>query len=90
MFGKARNLILLSALFTFILLAMPSLQVASKSTSPQKFDYPAPRYAKIPDITTVDQLLPFVRRIVGRPMPYTGDQRPGYGIKGGEKTPVCH
>lgn len=52
---------------------------------PGKFEYPAPRYPKIPDITTVEQLLPYVRHIVGRPMPYTGDQRPGYGLKGGEK-----
>ncbi|MCS6805226.1 MAG: hypothetical protein RMM98_01660 [Acidobacteriota bacterium] len=48
-------------------------------------DYPAPRYQKIPDITTVEQLLPYVRHVVQRPMPYTGDQRPGYGLKGGEK-----
>jgi hypothetical protein len=50
-----------------------------------KFDYPAPRYPKIPDITTVEQLLPYVRRVVQRPMPYSGDQRPGYGLRGGEK-----
>lgn len=58
---------------------------AGKPPDVPKFDYPAPRYPKIPEITTVDQLLPYVRRIVGRPMPYTGDQRPGYGVKGGEK-----
>ncbi|HJP95684.1 MAG TPA: hypothetical protein VJ875_27295 [Pyrinomonadaceae bacterium] len=85
MFGNARNLILLSSLFALVLITTPLARVSSKSTPTQKFDYPAPRYAKIPDITTVDQLLPFVRRIVTRPMPYTGDQRPGYGIKGGEK-----
>src|SRR6266550_173928 len=85
MFGKARNLILLSALFIVIFLVASSPRVSSKSTPSRKLDYPAPRYAKIPDITSVEQLLPYVRRIVSRPMPYTGDQRPGYGIKGGEK-----
>src|ERR1051326_5866122 len=85
MFGNARNILLLSSLFALILIAIPLALVSSKSTPTQQLDYPAPRYAKIPDITTVDQLLPFVRRIVSRPMPYSGDQRPGYGIKGGEK-----
>ena len=50
MFGKARNLNLLSALFIAILLVAPSPRVSSKSTPSQKLDYPAPRYAKIPDI----------------------------------------
>jgi hypothetical protein len=85
MFAKARNATLFVVLFALILFASFSPTVANKCLPARKFDYPAPRYPKIPDITTVDQLLPYVRRVVGRPMPYTGDQRPGYGIKGGEK-----
>src|SRR6266542_2585297 len=85
MFKRVRNTILT------LLLLLPnlpgSLTYTSVSTAPKprNFDYPAPRYPKIPDITTVEQLLPYVRRVVSRPMPYTGDQRPGYAIKGGEK-----
>ncbi len=62
-----------------------STTAGSKPIASRKFEYASPRYPKIPNITTVDQLLPYVRRIVGRPMPYTGDQRPGYAVKGGEK-----
>ncbi|MBI3949891.1 MAG: hypothetical protein HY314_05495, partial [Acidobacteria bacterium] len=58
---------------------------AGQGPRPDKVEYPAPRYPKIPNITTVEQLLPYVRHIVERPMPYSGDQRSGYGIKGGEK-----
>src|SRR5437879_5592633 len=64
--------------------AMPSSATGNSFSSPA-FDYPAPRYPKIREINTVEQLLPYVRRIVQRPMPYTGDQRPGYAVKGGEK-----
>ncbi|MGA8430473.1 MAG: hypothetical protein WB729_11685 [Candidatus Sulfotelmatobacter sp.] len=47
--------------------------------------HPSPRYPEVPDVTELEQLLPYARHIAQRPMPYTGDQRPGYGIKGGEK-----
>ncbi|MBI2819325.1 MAG: hypothetical protein HYX73_05030 [Acidobacteria bacterium] len=47
--------------------------------------YPAPRYPKIPNITTVDQLLPYARFIVAKPGDKTVVMRPGYGIQGGER-----
>jgi hypothetical protein len=85
MVRKAYLFILLVVVSLFLSLpdALPSS--AGKEAKASKFDYPAPRYPKIPHITSVEQLLPNVRHIVKRPMPYTGDQRPGYGIKGGEK-----
>jgi hypothetical protein len=50
-----------------------------------KFAFPSPCYPEVPEIVAVSQLLPHARHIVERPMPYTGDQRPGYGVKGGER-----
>ncbi|MBI2819834.1 MAG: hypothetical protein HYX73_07630 [Acidobacteria bacterium] len=47
--------------------------------------YPAPRYPKIPDITTVDQLMPYARFIVSKAGDKTIVMRPGYGIQGGER-----
>ncbi|MBI4483898.1 MAG: hypothetical protein HY652_13560 [Acidobacteria bacterium] len=47
--------------------------------------YPKPRYPKIPKITDVEPLLENARIIASRPMPYSGDQFPGWEIKGGEK-----
>jgi hypothetical protein len=85
MSNKAHSLIVVSILLlASLMLARPS-STGSAARLSSKFDYPAPRYPQIPNIATVEQLLPYVRRIVERPMPYTGDQRPGYGIKGGEK-----
>ena len=83
---KPRVIVLVSLMMLSSILpgAIPS-SATGKSVAPPAFDYPAPRYPKIPNITTVEQLLPYVRRIVQRPMPYTGDQRPGYSLKGGEK-----
>ena len=51
--------------------------------TPPQGDYPAPRYPKIQKITSVEQLLPYVRHIIGR----EGAQHmnPGYAIKGGER-----
>jgi len=85
MFKEARVLLLIPIT---LLIFWPNVLPSHATEIPLKDDrqdYPAPRYPTIPNITTVDQLLPYVRRIVGRPMPYTGDQRPGYGLKGGEK-----
>ena len=62
-----------------------SATIPSKAEGPFKLVHPAPRYPKVPDITEVEQLLPYARHIAQRPMPYTGDQRPGYGVKGGER-----
>jgi len=81
---KFYPLIVILPLLAGLVLAL-SAQAPVYSSGPRKFEYAAPRYPKVPDITTVDQLLPYVRRVIGRPMPYTGDQRPGYGVKGGEK-----
>jgi hypothetical protein len=85
MFKEARVLLLVTVT---LLICWPNLLPSQATEKPLTNDpqaYPAPRYPAVPNITTVDQLLPYVRRIVERPMPYTGDQRPGYGIKGGEK-----
>lgn len=75
--------------FVIVLLAVLPGALSPPATggriAPRSFSYPAPRYPKIPEISTVEQLLPYVRRIVERPMPYSGDQRPGFAIKGGEK-----
>ena len=51
----------------------------------RKFDYPAPRYLKIPKITTVEELLPYARKIVNTPIHPGITQRPVYGVKEGEK-----
>ncbi|HET9531246.1 MAG TPA: hypothetical protein VFQ92_12890, partial [Blastocatellia bacterium] len=85
MFKEARVLLLVTVT---LLICWPNIlpsQATEKPLTDDRQAYPAPRYPAVPNITTVDQLLPYVRRIVERPMPYTGDQRPGYGIKGGEK-----
>jgi hypothetical protein len=77
-----------SALAVILLAAAagtPSRPAGDKKVAPRKFAYPSPRYPKIPEITKVEQLLPYVRHIVERPMPYSGDQRPGFAVKGGEK-----
>ncbi|HWS55127.1 MAG TPA: hypothetical protein VN228_13410 [Pyrinomonadaceae bacterium] len=76
---------LASALFLLALAAGSTPPRAGGGGGPREFAYPAPRYPKIPEVNRVEQLLPFVRHIVERPMPYSGDQRPGLGIKGGEK-----
>ncbi len=47
--------------------------------------YPAPRYPKIPRITTVEQLMPYARYIAVKTGDKTVVMRPGYGIKGGER-----
>lgn len=54
----------------------------------QKPEYPAPRYPKIPKITSVEELLPYARYIVSKPRDRSNVMRPGYGIKGGEKVLV--
>ncbi|MBI4483631.1 MAG: hypothetical protein HY652_12170 [Acidobacteria bacterium] len=55
------------------------------SPEPDTLGYPAPRYPKIPRITSVEELLPNAKIIIQRPMPYSGNQFPGYEVKGGEK-----
>lgn len=83
-----RALIAVTLLVVFMLggmAARPTKSVESRVQGSRKFEYMEPRYPKVLNITTVEELLPYVRRIVTRPMPYTGDQRPGFGIKGGEK-----
>lgn len=55
------------------------------SSSAQLPGYPAPRYPKIPDITSVDQLMPYARYIVAKRGDKTIVMRPGYGIQGGER-----
>ncbi|MBI2819438.1 MAG: hypothetical protein HYX73_05620 [Acidobacteria bacterium] len=47
--------------------------------------YPAPRYPKIPDITSVEQLMPHARYLVSKPTDKSANLRPGYGIRGGER-----
>ncbi|MBI2819435.1 MAG: hypothetical protein HYX73_05605 [Acidobacteria bacterium] len=53
--------------------------------------YPAPRYPKVPDITSVEQLLPYARFIVAKPGDKTIVIRPGYGIQGSDHggTALC-
>ena len=85
MLTRKMNFVLISMLLMCTMLGTLVSSSRGKSSDTRKFDFPEPRYPKIPDITTVEQLLPYVRRVISRPMPYTGDQRPGYGIKGGEK-----
>ena len=65
----------LTIILAVVFVGLPAT-VAEKSSAPV-FDYPAPRYPQIPDITKVEQLLPYVRRVMTLPMPYSGDQRPG-------------
>lgn len=80
-----RTAMVLLAIISAILPATTPPPAAGRTAAPAKYEFPEPRYPKVPDITTVEQLLPYVRRVCTRPMPYTGDQRPGYGLKGGEK-----
>ena len=66
----------------FVFLVAMSLVGGAQAQLP---GYPAPRYPKIPDITTVDQLMPYARFIVAKPGDKTIVMRPGYGIQGGER-----
>ncbi|MBI4444882.1 MAG: hypothetical protein HY645_03135 [Acidobacteria bacterium] len=50
---------------------------------PPKGNYMAPRYPKIPKITTVEELMPYVRHIITRKGAEHLNE--GYEIKGGEK-----
>ncbi|MBI4481305.1 MAG: hypothetical protein HY652_00305 [Acidobacteria bacterium] len=47
-------------------------------------DYPPPRYPKIPQVKSVEDLLPIARVVVRKPSRREA-LRPGYGIKAGEK-----
>ena len=47
--------------------------------------YPAPRYPKIPNITSVEQLMPYARYVVSKRGDKTIVMRPGYNIQGGER-----
>ena len=47
--------------------------------------YPAPRYPKIPNITSVDQLMPYTRFILAKQGDKSIIMRPGYNIQGGER-----
>ncbi|MBI4444866.1 MAG: hypothetical protein HY645_03055 [Acidobacteria bacterium] len=51
--------------------------------TPRKENYPAPRYPKIPKVTTVDELMPYVRHIIKRKG--AEHMNVGFDIKGGEK-----
>lgn len=76
-----------TCLLVIILVVIDSVPCspASGEAADAKFAYPAPRYPEIPEITRLEQLLPYARHIIERPMPYSGDQRPGFGVKGGER-----
>src|SRR3990170_4605182 len=54
-------------------------------TQAQMAGYPAPRYPKVPNITSVEQLMPYARFVVSNSGDKTIVMRPGYGIKGGER-----
>ncbi|MBI2819713.1 MAG: hypothetical protein HYX73_07020, partial [Acidobacteria bacterium] len=56
-----------------------------EATQAQMAGYPAPRYPKIPNITSVEQLMPYARYIVSKPGDKTIVMRPGYSIQGGER-----
>lgn len=47
-------------------------------------EYPAPRYPKLPEVKSVEDLLPIARTVVRKPS-RRESLRPGYGIKPGEK-----
>jgi hypothetical protein len=83
--NTTRNALVLLAIMSAVVPATTPAPAAGRTSASGKIEFPTPRYPKVPDITTVEQLLPYARRIATRPMPYTGDQRPGYGLKGGEK-----
>ena len=61
------------------------LVLVAQSSIAQMPGYPAPRYPNIPQITTVEQLMPYARFIVSKPGDKTVVMRPGYGVKGGER-----
>ncbi|MBI4482725.1 MAG: hypothetical protein HY652_07535 [Acidobacteria bacterium] len=46
--------------------------------------YPKPRYPAVPQVNSVDDLVPNAKVIVTRNMPYSGNQFPGWEIKEGE------
>lgn len=68
-----------------ILLSLGALFLFSGLASAQLPGYPAPRYPKVPDITTVEQLMPYARFVVAKQGDKTIVMRPGYGIQGGER-----
>ncbi|MBI2818589.1 MAG: hypothetical protein HYX73_01295, partial [Acidobacteria bacterium] len=47
--------------------------------------YPAPRYPKIPDITSVEQLMTNASYVVSKPGDKSANLRVGFGIQGGER-----
>ncbi|MBI4481275.1 MAG: hypothetical protein HY652_00150 [Acidobacteria bacterium] len=71
-------------LWTVLFRAFPT-RTGPAASRPQSFSYPAPRYPDIPKVGTVEELLANARHIITRKKPYTGNQFPGYGIRGGEK-----
>ncbi|MBI4445531.1 MAG: hypothetical protein HY645_06425 [Acidobacteria bacterium] len=79
------------AVAVFLLLVLPGnfpamAQAPGQSQlhwTPPKANYPAPRYPKIQKITSVEQLMPYVRHIIERKG--AEHMNVGFNIKGGEK-----
>ena len=68
----------------FVLVLVFSAVLAARAFG-QIPGYPAPRYPKVPHITTVEQLMPYARYVVSKQGDKTIIMRPGYDIHGGEK-----
>lgn len=71
--------------FTFTLLTALLWIFGTVSLQEKKESYPAPRYPKPTLVSKVEDLLPNARHVVTRKRPSTGNQFPGYQVKGGEK-----
>lgn len=80
---SAKNILALFGLLGCLLL-LAGLTAGSSSQDPSG-RYPEPRYPPVPIFRSPDDLLPYARAVLGRAVPYTGNQRPGYRIRGGEK-----
>ena len=59
--------------------------VAVSSVSAQMPGYPAPRYPQIPDITSVEQLMPNARYVISKPGDKSANLRVGFGVQGNER-----
>ena len=61
-----------------------ALFLATAAFAQAQEKYPAPRYPKIPQVTSVEDLLPTARVVVRSPS-RRETLRPGYGVKAGER-----
>ena len=73
-----------TAIFLFLSILSSFVDIGkAQQWTPPKGDYPAPRYPEIPEITTVEELMPYVRHIITRKGAEHLNE--GYEIKGGER-----